>query len=94
MPEDSLPVGCAAPFCLDLRVANRILTPAFVYPSTDAPFYHKGHTIILGLLCYSWVATLANVLYCRKINRDKRNGKYAEFEGSGDDRDPGFVMIL
>lgn len=50
--------------------------------------------MILGLLCYAWFAVLANVLYCRKINRDKRNGKYAEFEGSGDDRDPAFVMIL
>lgn len=67
---------------------------AFVYPSAEGPFYHKGHTIILGLLCYAWVAVLANVLYCRKINRDKRRGKYAQFEGCGDDRDPGFVMIL
>lgn len=49
---------------------------------------------MLGLLCYAWVATLANVVYCMKVNKDKRNGKYAEFEGTGDDRDPGFVMIL
>lgn len=65
-----------------------------MYPSTDGPFYHKGHTIILGLLCYAWFAVLLNVLYCMKINKDKRNGKYAEYEGSGDDRDPDFVMIL
>lgn len=67
---------------------------AFVYPSKEGPFYHKGHTIILGLLCYAWFAVLLNVLYCRKINRDKRNGKHDQFRGSGDDRDPGFVMIL
>lgn len=29
-----------------------------------------------------------------KINKDKRDGKYAQFEGSGDDRDPAFQMIL
>lgn len=67
---------------------------AFVYPTTEGPLYHKGHSIILGLLCYAWVAALANVLYCIKVNRDKRNGKYAKFEGTGDDRDPSFVMVL
>jgi hypothetical protein len=29
-----------------------------------------------------------------KINRDKQRGKYAQFEGSGDDRDPQFKMVL
>jgi hypothetical protein len=33
-------------------------------------------------------------MWCWKINRDKGNGKYAEFEGSGDDRDPNFKMVL
>lgn len=70
------------------------LAPAFVYPSDQGPLYHKGHTIILGLLCYAWAAVLANVLYCRKINRDKSEGKYAQYAGSGDDRDPSFTMIL
>lgn len=32
------------------------VTTAFVYPKKDGPFYHRGHTIILGLLCYAWVA--------------------------------------
>ncbi|KAH6847413.1 major facilitator superfamily domain-containing protein [Chaetomium sp. MPI-CAGE-AT-0009] len=67
---------------------------AFVYPSHEGPLYHKGHTIILGLLVYAWFAILANVLWCAKINRDKKNGKYAQYEGSGDDRDPGFKMVL
>ena len=37
---------------------------------------------------------LANVLWCNKINKDKSAGKYERFEGSGDDRDPAFKMIL
>jgi hypothetical protein len=37
---------------------------------------------------------LANVVYCWKINGDKQRGKYAAFEGCGDDRDPNFKMIL
>jgi hypothetical protein len=37
---------------------------------------------------------LANVLWCAKINRDKKNGKYSQYEGSGDDRDPAFKMVL
>jgi hypothetical protein len=36
----------------------------------------------------------ANVVYCWKINRDKARGKYAQFEGYGDDRDPNFKMML
>jgi len=37
---------------------------------------------------------LLNVLNCMRINRNKANGKYAEFAGCGDDRDPEFLMIL
>ncbi|CAI0641945.1 unnamed protein product [Colletotrichum noveboracense] len=61
---------------------------------TQGPYYHKGHTIILGLLCYAWVATLLNVLWCSKINRDKAAGKYDQFIGTGDDREPEFKMVL
>ncbi|KAI8294801.1 hypothetical protein K4K56_001065 [Colletotrichum sp. SAR 10_98] len=73
-----------------------VATPvtAFIYPSTQGPYYHKGHTIILGLLCYAWVATLLNVLWCSKINRDKAAGKYDQFIGTGDDREPEFKMVL
>lgn len=35
-----------------------------------------------------------NVLWCVKINRDKRRGKYDAFAGCGDDRDPEFKMVL
>jgi len=65
-----------------------------VYPSKDGPNYHRGHTILLGLLCYAWVAIFANVLWCAKINRDKRLGKHDQFKGCGDDRDPEFRMVL
>lgn len=37
---------------------------------------------------------LSNVLYCAKVNRDKREGKYDRYTGYADDRDPEFVMIL
>jgi hypothetical protein len=35
-----------------------------------------------------------NVLYCHKVNRDKANGKYDQYTGYADDRDPDFVMVL
>ncbi|KAL2024981.1 hypothetical protein VTK56DRAFT_3680 [Thermocarpiscus australiensis] len=80
---------------LQLAVANcGGFVATFVYPSDEGPLYHKGHTIILWLLVYAWFAILANVFWCAKINRDKKNGKYAEYEGSGDDRDPYFKMTL
>ncbi|KUL84240.1 hypothetical protein ZTR_06954 [Talaromyces verruculosus] len=37
---------------------------------------------------------LFNVLYCRKVNKDKANGKYDKYVGYNDDRDPKFVFIL
>ncbi|GKT50074.1 putative transporter [Colletotrichum spaethianum] len=80
---------------LQLAIANcGGFVATFIYPSNEGPFYHKGHTVILGLLCYAWVATLLNVLWCAKINRDKAAGKYDEYEGTGDDREPGFKMVL
>jgi hypothetical protein len=27
---------------------------AFNYPSKDGPLFHRGHTIILGLLVFAW----------------------------------------
>jgi hypothetical protein len=29
---------------------------AFIYPNSEGPLYHKGHTIVLGLLLYAWFA--------------------------------------
>ncbi|KAF4626736.1 hypothetical protein G7Y89_g11421 [Cudoniella acicularis] len=37
---------------------------------------------------------LFNVLYCAKVNSDKANGKYDEYIGYADDRDPEFTMVL
>ncbi|WYZ36026.1 hypothetical protein EsH8_X_000673 [Colletotrichum jinshuiense] len=80
---------------LQLAIANcGGFVATFVYPNYEGPFYHKGHTVILGLLCYAWVATLLNVLWCAKINRDKASGKYDQFIGTGDDREPHFKMVL
>ncbi|OLN94099.1 putative transporter C11D3.18C 5 [Colletotrichum chlorophyti] len=80
---------------VQLAVANcGGLVATFVYPSSQGPFYHQGHTIIMGMLCYAWVATLLNVFWCAKINRDKAEGKYDQYIGTGDDREPGFKMVL
>jgi hypothetical protein len=37
---------------------------------------------------------LINILYCKKVNADKANGKYDQYIGCGDDRDPSFRMVL
>ncbi|KAK5280366.1 hypothetical protein LTS03_009470 [Exophiala xenobiotica] len=80
---------------LQLAIANcGGFVSAFTYPSTEAPQYHKSHTIILGLLVYAWFAILLNVLWCAKINRDKAAGKYNKYIGYGDDRDPEYKMVL
>ncbi|PHH60600.1 hypothetical protein CDD81_1427 [Ophiocordyceps australis] len=80
---------------LQLAVANcGGFVATFVYPDSEAPSYHKGHTIILGLLCYAWAAVALNIAWCAKMNRDKRNGKFEAFRGCGDDRDPDFIMVL
>ncbi|KAI1775860.1 MFS general substrate transporter [Hypoxylon cercidicola] len=80
---------------LQLAIANcGGFVAVFIYPRSQGPTYHEGHTIILGLLCSGWVLILCNVLYCAKINRDKANGKYDKFRGYGDDRDPTFKLVL
>ncbi|KAI1637862.1 major facilitator superfamily domain-containing protein [Biscogniauxia mediterranea] len=80
---------------LQLMIANcGGFVAVFVYPSSQGPSYHQGHTIIMGLLCGGWVLVLLNVLYCWKINRDKANGRYAQYAGYGDDRDPTFKLVL
>lgn len=84
----------------------------FIYPNKDKPQYHKGHTVVLGLLVGAWFLQVApalirietvltdgyrvalNVLYCHKINKDKAKGKYDQYVGYADDRDPDFMMVL
>ncbi|KAJ5652560.1 hypothetical protein N7507_009986 [Penicillium longicatenatum] len=81
---------------LQLAIANcGGFVATFNYPSKDGPQFHRGHTIILGLLVFAWfIRILFNVLYCAKVNRDKRNGKYDQYAGYNDDRNPEFKMVL
>ncbi|EPE06708.1 major facilitator superfamily transporter [Ophiostoma piceae UAMH 11346] len=80
---------------LQLAIANcGGFVTVFIYPSRQGPQYHKGHTIILSLLVAGWFMILGNVLYCRKINRDKASGRYDQYRGTGDDREPSFKLVL
>ncbi|KAJ5110675.1 hypothetical protein N7532_001210 [Penicillium argentinense] len=80
---------------LQLAIANcGGFVATFNYPSRDKPLYHRGHTIILGLLVFAWFMILFNVLYCAKVNRDKRKGKYDQYSGYNDDRNPEFILVL
>ncbi|KAJ5667899.1 uncharacterized protein N7477_006469 [Penicillium maclennaniae] len=80
---------------LQLAIANAGgFVATFNYPSHDGPQFHRGHTIILGLLVFAWFMILFNVLYCAKVNRDKRDGKYDRYAGYNDDRNPDFKMVL
>ncbi|KAF3014798.1 hypothetical protein E8E14_011638 [Neopestalotiopsis sp. 37M] len=80
---------------LQLAIANcGGFVTVFVYPKSQGPQYHKGHTIILGLLVAGWFLILFNVLHCWKINKDKANGKYDKYIGKLDDREPSFKLVL
>ncbi|KAI0855757.1 major facilitator superfamily domain-containing protein [Xylaria cubensis] len=80
---------------LQLAIANAGgFVAVFIYPKAQGPQYHKGHTIILGLLTAGWFLVLSNVLYCWKLNRDKAAGKHDKYIGYKDDRDPEFKFIL
>ncbi|KAM3455822.1 hypothetical protein NHJ6243_008417 [Beauveria neobassiana] len=80
-------------FGLSLAVANAGgFVTTFVCPDSERPYYHSGHTAIFRLLCYAW--DLANVFWYAKTNHDKARGKYNEYTGSGNDRDPKFKLLL
>ncbi|KAI0114340.1 major facilitator superfamily domain-containing protein [Nemania sp. FL0031] len=80
---------------LQLAIANAGgFVAVFIYPKSQGPQYHNGHTIVLGLLTAGWFLVLSNVLYCWKVNRDKANGKYDKYAGYRDDRDPTFKLVL
>ncbi|KAL4868950.1 hypothetical protein BDV12DRAFT_168649 [Aspergillus spectabilis] len=80
---------------MQLAIANcGGFVATFIYPNKDKPQFHLGHTVVLSLLVFAWFMILLNVFYCAKINRDKRIGKYAKFEGYNDDRNPKFKMVL
>ncbi|KAE9381070.1 putative MFS transporter [Stipitochalara longipes BDJ] len=80
---------------LQLAIANSGgFVATFIYPNKDKPQYHMGHTVVLGLLVGAWFLVAANVLYCHKVNKDKAKGKYDQYIGYADDRDPDFMMVL
>ncbi|KAF7593027.1 hypothetical protein BBP40_012114 [Aspergillus hancockii] len=80
---------------MQLAIANcGGFVATFNYPNKDKPQYHRGHTIIGGLLVFAWFMVFFNVLYCIKVNRDKKKGKYAQYVGYNDDRDPAFRFML
>ncbi|KAI9374216.1 major facilitator superfamily domain-containing protein [Aspergillus egyptiacus] len=80
---------------MQLAIANcGGFVATFIYPNKDKPQYHRGHTVVLGLLVFAWFMILLNVMWCAKVNRDKANGKYAEYEDYNDDRNPNFKMVL
>jgi MFS family permease len=80
---------------LQLAIANcGGFVTVFVYPKNEGPQYRQGHTVILGLLSGGWFLILCNVLYVAKINRDKARGKHDQYEGYGDDREPGFKLVM
>jgi len=80
---------------LQLVIANSGgFVATFIYPATQKPQFHQGHTVILGLLVFAWFMVAANVAYCAKVNRDKAAGKYEQYRGLGDDRDPDFKFVL
>lgn len=55
---------------------------------------HVSVTVRILLLSTNLTRILCNVLYCAKVNRDKQNGKYDQYEGYNDDRNPNFKMVL
>ncbi|KAH9889729.1 MFS general substrate transporter [Xylariomycetidae sp. FL2044] len=80
---------------LQLAIANcGGFVAVFVYPKSQGPSYHEGHTIIMSLLCAGWCLVAGGVLYCWKVNKDKAAGKYDQFIGYNDDRDPTFKLVL
>ncbi|KAL1977142.1 hypothetical protein VTN31DRAFT_1 [Thermomyces dupontii] len=80
---------------MQLAIANCSgFVATFIYPARDKPLFRRGHTVVLGLLVVAWFLILSNVLYCAKINRDKRMGKYEKYSGHYDDRHPDFKLML
>jgi hypothetical protein len=55
------------------------------------PDWSVRHTVPVLLLSVFQAGGRGNPTY---RDKDKTNGKYAEFENTGDDRDPKFKMIL
>jgi len=80
---------------LQLAIANCGGFPAsLIYKASESPVYKEAHTIVMGLLAGAWVVVLIKVLYLRYLNDQKKKGKFDQYRGCGDDRDPEFMYIL
>jgi len=66
----------ATTVALQLAVANcGAFVATFIYTPDQAPLYHRAHSIVLGFVILSWVLITANVLYCLRENKARREGK-------------------
>ena len=80
---------------LQLAIANcGGFVAAFVYQAHEAPSYKQSHTTIMGLLCGAWVLVAAKCAYLHSINKRKAAGKFDQYIGCGDDKDPQFRYTL
>jgi hypothetical protein len=49
---------------MQLAIANcGGFVSTFIYPSKDGPQFHRGHSVVLGLLCLSWLLYVAYFPY-------------------------------
>lgn len=92
---------------LQIGLANLgAFVATFVYTQDQAPTYHKGHSIVLGFVCLTWVLIACNVAYCKWENKARSEGrrasnvvKYRELWNAGltrapiGDRSPDFRFV-
>lgn len=86
----------ATAVALQLAVANcGGFVATFIYDSSQAPTYIRGHSITLGFVCLAWLAIFCNVMYCLWENKARAEGrrqdnlrKYQELWDSGKTRAP------
>ncbi|KDQ64484.1 hypothetical protein JAAARDRAFT_683874 [Jaapia argillacea MUCL 33604] len=81
---------------LQLAVANTGgFIATFAYTADQAPRYIRGHSIALAFVCAAWLFVAANVVYCARENRARRQGRregnlqrYQQLFDSGKTRAP------
>ncbi|KAI1789554.1 MFS general substrate transporter [Ganoderma leucocontextum] len=86
----------ATTVALQLALANcGGFVATFIYDSSQAPTYIRGHSVTLGFVCLAWIAMLCNVMYCVWENKARAEGrrhgnltKYQELWDSGKTRAP------
>ena len=69
----------------------------WLFPTTEAPRFRRGTSVLLGLSCSIVVTAGLNTLYLSWQNKLKRKaveeGRLGRFEGVTGDRQVGFVYI-